>query len=76
MSVNKINLDKINLDKIKLDNLKKKLEENSSNAVIQLKTEKNVTLDSLSKILEAGHKEFTEKIGRPMTYSEMREMYG
>ena len=26
--------------------------------------------------MEAGSKEFTEKTGRPMTYSEMREMYG
>ena len=64
-------------EKIKLDNLKKTLEEKAAIAVAQLKVlEKNVSLDSLSKLLNDGHKEFSDKIGRPMTYSEMREMYG
>jgi hypothetical protein len=26
--------------------------------------------------LQAGSKEFEERVGRPMTYSEMREMWG
>jgi len=59
-----------------IDNLKKKLEERASLEVKILRTENAITLDNLSKIMEAGHKEFTEKTGRPMTYSEMREMYG
>lgn len=59
-------------DKNKFNNLKKKLE---NQATVEV-TKNTVTLDNLSKIMEAGHKEFTEKTGRQMTYSEMREMYG
>ena len=59
-------------DKNKFNNLKKKLEDQATTEV----TKNTVTLDNLNRILEAGHKEFTEKTGRQMTYSEMREMYG
>jgi|LakMenE18May11ns_1017448.scaffolds.fasta_scaffold6692874_1 hypothetical protein len=59
-----------------IDNLKKKLEEQASVKVKKLSSTNTITLDNLSKIMEAGSKEFTEKTGRPMTYSEMREMYG
>jgi hypothetical protein len=64
--------DQTQADKNKFDNLKKKLEDQ---ATVEVK-KNTVTLDNLSKIMEAGHKEFTEKTGRQMTYSEMREMYG
>jgi hypothetical protein len=64
--------DQTQADKNKFDNLKKKLEDQATVEVIK----NTVTLDNLSKIMEAGHKEFTEKTGRQMTYSEMREMYG
>ena len=56
--------------------MKKKLEDKASVEVKKQWSENTTTLDSLQKILAAGHKEFTEKTGRPMTYSEMREMYG
>jgi len=66
-------------DSVSLNNLKKKLEEQATKEVVKLK-EQPIQGDSfkenLVKIMEDGHKEFTEKIGRPMTYSEMREMYG
>ena len=32
--------------------------------------------DTLVSIMSSGAKEFTEKTGRQMTYSEMRAMYG
>ena len=32
--------------------------------------------DSLVEIMKDGEKEFREKTGRNMTYSEMRQMYG
>jgi len=63
-------------DKTKLDTLKKELEDKGMREVIKLKNENNLTLDNLSKVLEHGSKEFTEKTGRNMTYSEMRQMYG
>ena len=31
---------------------------------------------SMIKIIKEGGKEFEQKVGRPMTYSEMREMFG
>ena len=33
-------------------------------------------MDALANIMKEGEKEFIEKTGRRMTYSEMREMYG
>jgi hypothetical protein len=32
--------------------------------------------EALTKIMKEGEKEFVEKTGRYMTYSEIREMYG
>ena len=63
-------------EKEKLDNLKKELEDKGFESVMKLRKEKELTLDNLSKLLEEGQKEFTEKTGRQMSYSEMREMYG
>ena len=33
-------------------------------------------MDQIMKIMQDGEKEFVEKTGRNMTYSEMRAMYG
>ena len=63
-------------EKEKLDNLKKELEDKGFESVMKLRKENELTLDNLSKLLEEGQKEFTEKTGRQMSYSEMREMYG
>ena len=63
-------------EKEKLDNLKKELEDKGFESVMKLRKEKELTLDNLSKLLEEGQKEFTEKTGRQMSYSERRQMYG
>jgi hypothetical protein len=34
------------------------------------------SIDILKQIMESGNSEFKEKVGRPMTYSEMRSMFG
>jgi hypothetical protein len=36
----------------------------------------NEDRDKLINIIKEGGKEFEEKMGRPMTYAEMRDMYG
>lgn len=59
-----------------LDNIKKNLEEKAHVEVKKLLSENKVTEDNLVNIMEKGAKEFTEKTGRHMTYSEIREMYG
>jgi hypothetical protein len=41
----------------------------------QVNTPKKIT-DTVSTIMEDGAAEFEKKMGRPMTYQEMREMYG
>lgn len=48
-----------------------------SNPLIEKDKGKQVeNQDILQSILSNGAKEFKEKMGRNMTYSEMREMYG
>ena len=37
---------------------------------------KEKSIDSILKIMKEGDAEFKLKIGREMTYAEMREMYG
>jgi len=61
----------------------KKIDEKYIMREIELKTEKKVLekgqsgdTNILQSILSDGAKEFTEKTGRQMTYSEMREMFG
>jgi hypothetical protein len=36
----------------------------------------DVTSNKIINVISDGAKEFKEKVGRPMTYSEMREMFG
>ena len=40
------------------------------------KTELEKSQETLMSIMKRGADEFESKVGRPMTYSEMREMYG
>ena len=44
----------------------------------KLKTQQNLddAINILQNIMRSGGDEFKEKVGRPMTYSEMREMFG
>uniref|UniRef100_A0A6C0HH85 Uncharacterized protein n=1 Tax=viral metagenome TaxID=1070528 RepID=A0A6C0HH85_9ZZZZ len=64
------------IEATKLADLKKELEDKGTTAVKNLWNDNTVTLDKLSNVMEQGHIEFVEKTGRPMTYSEMRELYG
>ena len=63
-------------EKVNIDTLKKEMENKGFDALTNLKKTNTATLDNLTKLLEQGQKEFTEKTGRQMSYSEMREMYG
>lgn len=40
------------------------------------KEQLNSSLELLSGIMQSGADEFEKKVGRPMTYCEMREMFG
>lgn len=51
----------------------KRLKELSASDIVQ---DSNNMLEALTKIMKDGEKEFVEKTGRRMTYSELREMYG
>ena len=64
-----------------LENIKKELSESVNNKAIQLVYNNtnlpNKTIGTnLQTILEKGVKDFEQKTGRQMTYSEMREMWG
>jgi hypothetical protein len=59
--------------------LKNKLEkdgEKKSKELIKQDTKIDDNLKKAFDIVKAGADEFKEKTGRPMTYSEMRELYG
>jgi len=61
--------------------LNKQLEEKAMIAVEQLMKDKTVKtneemMNSLLAIMKEGEKEFIKEKGRPMSYSEMRNMYG
>ena len=43
--------------------------------IYEIKTNQKLG-DTLVNIMSEGAEEFKEKTGRPMTYSEMRQMYG
>jgi hypothetical protein len=59
--------------------LKNKLEKDGEKKAKELIKQDTKIDDNLKKafdIVKAGADEFKEKTGRPMTYSEMRELYG
>lgn len=53
-----------------------KIEKEAEQNVVQLKTEQKVSLQNLNTIMENGAEEFKKTVGRPMTYSEMRALFG
>ena len=72
-------------NKIKnIEEIKRKIESDAEKKVVQLNKntnsfqyyEKNEFQSLLIDIIQTGADEFKEKIGRNMTYSEMREMFG
>jgi hypothetical protein len=61
----------------KLDQLMKPVANSNPIEKIQfVSTEGTSFGDKLLSIMKEGDAEFKEKVGRPMTYSEMRMMYG
>jgi ribosomal protein L15 len=69
------------ISEAELKKLKLLLEKEGENKVKELNSsnivnDPNKMLESLTKIMKDGEKEFVKKTGRRMTYGEMREMYG
>jgi len=68
------------LNSDELQKLMNKLEKEGENKVKELmKTEindPNKMIDSLLNIMKEGEKEFIQKTGKNMSYSEMRQLYG
>jgi DNA anti-recombination protein RmuC len=58
-----------------LETLKKSLEEKGTNQVLELHKKKH-HINDLLNVIKEGEKEFIKTVGRNMTYSEIREMYG
>jgi hypothetical protein len=67
--------------------LKEKLEKEGEQKVVKALTSSingagvydpstNVTANTFLNIVKEGTQEFEQKMGRPMTYSEMRDLYG
>jgi predicted nucleic-acid-binding Zn-ribbon protein len=56
--------------------LLKKIEKEGEELLEKLKSTGKVNGDSLLNLMKIGEKEFIEKTGRRMTYSEMRQAYG
>jgi len=64
-----INIGKKVMDEIKNGNITNPIVEKND-----IQKEKNI--DVLQKVLSGGVAEFEKKLGREMTYGEMREMFG
>jgi hypothetical protein len=58
-----------------LETLKKSLEEKGTKKVLELHKKKH-DINDVINVMKDGEKEFIKTMGRNMTYSEMREMYG
>ena len=61
----------------RMDNLQimDKLEKDGYNKVKELR-ETNAPVENILKCMKEGEQEFVHKVGRKMTYSEMRMLYG
>jgi len=59
-----------------VEELCKKLELKGEQKVEDLFKEKNISEESLMQIINEGNDEFKNAVGRNMTYSEMRSLYG
>ena len=53
-----------------------KLEKDTLVKVQQLHQSNTTSVETLTKIMDDGQKEFQAKMGRTMTYAEMRAAYG
>lgn len=59
-----------------MDTSKKQMEQDGMKKVEELKKSNNLTQETVLKIVTDGCDQFEKEHGRPMTYSEMRAMYG
>ena len=61
-----------------IKSIMKSLEAKGEQQVKNMVSTGNINEDrnKLINIIKEGGKEFEEKMGRPMTYAEMRDMYG
>ena len=64
------------LDDKELNNLKTNLEKEGMEKVQTMWKTNTLNEDSIKNVLNNGMKAFEEKTGRPMSYGEMRELYG
>ena len=62
----------------KLQNIMNKLEKEGMENVKTLQKKEGIipTEQSLTNLLQKGADDFEKEMGRPMTYGEMRDMYG
>jgi len=54
----------------------KKIEDETTSIVKDKNINKDIKIEDLTTIMQQGADEFKQKVGRNMTYSEMREMFG
>ena len=59
-----------------LETLKKDLETRGEQRVLEMQKNKTISQEGVVNIIKEGEKEFVEKMGRYMTYAEMRSIYG
>ncbi len=59
-----------------VQNIIKKIERKTENIVVNGFQNGTLTADKLSATMQAGFDEFEKKVGRPMSYSEMRAAFG
>lgn len=59
-----------------LETLKKDLETRGEQQVLEMQKNKTISQEGVVNIMMEGEKEFLEKIGRYMSYTEMRSIYG
>jgi hypothetical protein len=59
-----------------LTKIKNKLEIEGTRNAKNIVVSENITDQKIKDVLTDGMKNFEEETGRPMTYSELREMYG
>jgi hypothetical protein len=56
--------------------LKDKLEKEGEIKTVKALSDPSSNANTFLNIIKEGAKEFEQKTGRPMTYGEMRDMYG
>ncbi|MCH9739695.1 MAG: hypothetical protein K0U38_02460 [Epsilonproteobacteria bacterium] len=63
-------------DSAKFEQIKKELEKEGMDKVQTMWKTNSVNEKTITDVLKSGMKTFEEKTGHPMSYSDMRELYG